>query len=1256
MDNPNDTNPQGPAGEMAIAIVGLALRVPGAPDERRFWSNLASGVESITLLDAEGRARAGMPSGDDVVAAAGVLEGIELFDAPFFGYSPREAEQMDPQQRFFLECAWSALESAGYAPRGTPMRASVYAGASFNSYLLSSVLPEAERSGGGLNESLHGNRGDYLATRVAYELDLTGPSLTVQTACSTSLVAVHLACQSLLSGECELALAGGVAIRVPQLNPHRFQDGGILSPDGHCRAFDARATGVVDGNGVGVVVLKRLSDALAHGDPIRAVILGTAINNDGSGKTGFTAPSVNGQAAVVTEALAMAGVDPASLSYIEAHGTGTPLGDPIEVAALKQVFQGGAPGSCGLGSVKTNIGHLDAAAGVTGLIKTVLALEHRLLPPTLHFQKPNPRLGLEDSPFYVVSRPSPWTGPAPRRAGVSAFGVGGTNAHAVLQEAPAVPSGEPARSEELLLLSAKSEAALERMSAELAGHLGRGGGERLADVAHTLQTGRARFPWRRFVVSGRPEEAAALLARSEPERGRTAFDEAERRGAVFLFPGSGAQRVNMGMGFLREPAFREALDQCAGLMREPLGGDLREVMFAPPERFDAVSRELDRPLWVQSALFACDWAMAQLWLSWGVQPEALLGHSLGEYVAACLAGVFTLEEACFLVAARARMMEEMPPGAMVSVLAPVEELTPLLGTALSVAAINGPSTCVLSGPLEPIASLERTLEERGVSCKRVRYARAVHSAMLDPYLAGFQRAVERVKLRPPKLPVLSSATGQWLSEREATDPAYWVRHLRGTVRFSDALSLLLSSGERALIEVGPGGTLGSLARQHPARTSQPVLATLPDVAAPRASPLMALGEAWLAGVPIDWERFRAGERRRRVPLPGYSFDRERYWLEPASRQSAPRASGNEPRPSPAPQRTSRRGGPGGPARNETEKALVECFQEVFRLEALGIHDDFFTLGGDSLMALSLTARLTRRLGVKLALKDVVEAPTPAALAERLGASQAQGGTPVVRSRCLVQLQEGTQGPPLFFVHAMGGQVLFYRELARCIDPSRAAYGFEAVGLNERERCHTSVEEMAAYYLQELRSVQPEGPYLLAGSSFGGIVAYEMARRLSAEGHAVPLCALFDSPGPGRLPERREDEADVLSFLVRDWFQVSPERLRGLSPDARLQLVLEEAERAGVEALFSDIERGRRMLQVWMANAEAMYRYPAPRWEGGELQYFRAAEVAPGLPPRGETAWIELGPSVRVDVVPGDHLGLLRPPHLEGLAARIRKCL
>ncbi|RKH19947.1 acyltransferase domain-containing protein, partial [Corallococcus sp. CA041A] len=1109
-----------------------------------------------------------------------------------------------------------------------------------------------------------GLSGDFLATRVSYELDLTGPAMTVQTACSTSLVALHLACQSLLAGECDLALAGGVSIRTPQLGAHRNQEGGILAPDGRCRPFDVNAAGTAVGNGVGMLVLKRLADAVADRDSIRAIVLGTALNNDGGAKTGFAAPSVQGQAAVIREALSVAGVAPSDVSYVEAHGTATALGDPIEVAALKQVFQGAPPGACGLGAVKSNFGHLDAAAGVAGVIKTVLSMEHRTLPPTLHFTKPHPMLELEGSPFQVVGSTRAWEGPLPLRAGVTALGIGGTNAHVVLQEAPALPETDaPRRGEEVLLLSAKTEGALERMTAALAERLREhaapvaaasraeatshaeavavkrqagvdngaasparsappASGAWLADVAHTLQVGRARFPWRRFVVVRPGEDAAALLegrssaGEDAPPRIRTVFDEGESRGVAFLFPGGGAQRVNMGEAFLREPAFRAAIDTCAEWLRGPMGADLRDILFAGPERFDAAARELDRPLWSQPALFVCDWALAQLWLSWGVKPDALLGHSLGEYVAACLAGVFTLEEALGLVVARGRLMEAMPPGGMLSVLASVEQVSELVGPAVSVAAINGQETCVLSGPLPELEAAEQALTARGIEHKRVRYARAAHSSMMEPYLEGFAREVARVKLRAPSLPVVSSLTGRWLQEREATSPDYWVRHLRHTVRFSDALGCLLESGDRALIEVGPGTTLTALTRQHPARKTQPVLATLPTKGDAPGSALAALGEAWAAGVDVDWERIRDGERRRRVDLPTYSFDREHYSLDDAAPSPVARdamaAKAKATGPSKSKAQAPRRGERVAP-RDATEQSLVECFQTLFRLDDVGIHDDFFALGGDSLVALRLLAMISERFGKRLALKEMLTAPTVELLARKLGGrEEGQSLPPGVAS-----LQQGTRGPPLFFVHAAGGQAVFYRELARAIDASRTAYAFESRGLDPDGPLHTSVDEMATAYLEGLRALQPVGPYLLVGASFGGAVVYEMARRLTAEGHAVPLCAMLDTPGPGDIARARTGGVGFAQ-----------------------------------EQVLADPEQQRRYVRVWEANMTALRDYPMPRFEGGTLQFFRAATVIEHMPKHVELEWLDSGAVLRVETVPGDHQSMLTGGNAEGLGAKL----
>ncbi len=903
-----------------IAIIGMAGRFPGAVNLDMFWENLRAGIESIAFFSEQELRAAGVDgalvSNPRYVRAQGVLADVELFDAAFFGYTPREAELIDPQQRLFLECAWEALEHAGYDAERCAERIGVFAGVGTNSYLLN-LYSNPEVVGLTTNFQIGlGNNKDHLTTRVSYKLNLRGPSVNVQTGCSTSLVAVHLACQSLLNGECELALAGGVAISVPQRRGYLYQEGGIESPDGHCRAFDAGAQGTVNGSGIGIVVLRRLADALAGGDAVHAVIKGSAINNDGAAKAGYTAPGVPGQAEVIAEALALARVAPETIGYVEAHGTATPLGDPVEIAALTRAFRGGAGGSCAIGSVKSNIGHLDAAAGVASLIKTVLALKHGQLPPSLHFAQPNPRIDFARSPFYVNAALAEWPArDTPRRAGVSSFGIGGTNAHLVLEEAPlSMPTPAP-RPWHLLILSAKTEAALDAAAANLAAYLTalsprEGEGERgsrgeegaassnLADVAYTLQVGRRAFGWRRALVCRDGAEAAGVLEAGAPDGALAAWEGLGGRPVAFLFPGQGAQHVGMARDLYdHEPVFRAEVDRCAEVLKPHLGLDIRELLYpkeqkaknkeqsatdrkgvlhTPPPNHEA----LDETWLTQPALFVVEYALAQLWMSWGVQPQAMLGHSVGEYVAACLAGVFSLEDALALVAARGRMMQQLPGGAMLGVALPEQELRPLLGPQLDIAAINAPAQCVASGPAAALEALERRLAERGVECRRLHTSHAFHSAMIDPILEPFAELVGRVLLKPPALPYLSSVTGTWITDAEATDPRYWAGQLRQPVRFADGVRELTSDPGRVLLEVGPGQSLSTLARGQAA--GQPVLASLghprdqrPDVMVV----LGALGWLWCAGVEVSWREF-AGAGRRRLPLPTYPFDRRRYWVEP----------------------------------------------------------------------------------------------------------------------------------------------------------------------------------------------------------------------------------------------------------------------------------------------------------------------------------------------------------------------------------------
>lgn len=884
--------------DLEIAIVGMAGRFPGADSVTTFWENMRSGVESIRDLSEEELRSAGLDdaalSDPRLVRRAADLPAIDLFDAHLFGFTPREAELTDPQFRVFLEDSWTALENAGHLTDRQNLRVGVFAGASGSSYLMNNVAanPRAAEALGAFQTSL-GNEKDYLAAQVSYRLDLRGPSVVVQTACSTSLVAVHLACQSLLGRECDVALAGGVSITVPQATGYFHEEGDIASPDGRCRAFDADAAGCLKGDGSGAVVLRRLEDALREGDRILAVIKGSAVNNDGGLKVGFTAPSVEGQAGVIAEALAVSGVEPETIGYVEAHGTATSLGDPVEVAALARAFGPGAArgGRCGIGSLKSNVGHLDAAAGVAGLIKTVLALHHGEIPPSLHFQRPNPKIDFDATPFYVNSELRPWpSGATPRRAGVSSFGIGGTNAHLILEEAPAPPAAHRARRMQVLVLSGASEPAVDAAAESLAAHLDANPAISLADVAFTLQVGRKRLPWRRAVVAPDAGRAAAAL-RSRP--GPAGARHEERRGAevAFLFPGQGSQHAGMARGLHRdEPAFRGAFDRCAEILRPRLGRDLRELVLAEPDPGGEAEARLRETSLAQPALFAVEYAVAQMWISWGVRPAAMLGHSVGELVAACLAGVMSLEDALVLVAERGALMGGMPPGAMLAVQLPEEDVAGRLRErpSLDLAAVNGPSSCVVSGPAPDTERLEEELSAEGIACRRLHTSHAFHSAMMDPVAVAFEETVRRIRLTAPSIPFISNVTGTWIDDEQAVKPSYWSSHLRRAVRFADGVATLAADSSRVLLEAGPGTALSGLSRTVAGRDAV-IVATLPHRKSggdDAGSVHEALGRLWCAGVDIDWMGFHEGHGRRRVALPTYPFQRQSHWIGPSPGRAA----------------------------------------------------------------------------------------------------------------------------------------------------------------------------------------------------------------------------------------------------------------------------------------------------------------------------------------------------------------------------------
>lgn len=891
------------ASGFEVAIIGLAGRFPGARTVDEFWRNLVSGVESISRFTDEEVIAAGIDPAlvrdPAYVKAGGVLDDVERFDSAFFGYTPREAEVMDPQQRIFLECAWEAIEDAGYDTERYRRPVGVFAGMSMNTYVFSNLIFNTEAVEAlGEAQAAIANLHDHLATRVSYKLDLRGPSFTVQTACSTSLVAVHLACQSLISGECDMAIAGGVSVSLPQKGGYLYTEGGIHSPDGRCRAFDASAQGMVGGSGVGAVVLKRLDDALADGDRIVAVVKGSAINNDGASKVGYTAPSVDGEARVIRSALRAADVEPATVGYVEAHGTGTAIGDPIEIEALARVFRGKAagPGTCGVGSVKTNVGHLDAAAGMAGLIKAALALEHGQIPPTLHFERPNPHIDFASTPFFVVDRLREWPrAVTPRRAGVSGFGIGGTNAHVVLEEAPAPNRARETSEPHAYVLSARTPSALDAAAERLAANLEAHGGASHADVAWTLQTGRRQFPARAAVVAESVAGAAGALRAGLKARTGTVVrrDEPLVAKTAFLVPGQGAQYPGMARElYARFAPFRDAMDQVAAAMLPAL--DVRALIA---DTSAGAAERLRQTEYAQPALFAVEYATARLLEAIGVTPDALLGHSVGEYVAACLAGVFTVEDAAALVALRGRLMSEAPAGAMLAIAATEPDARGWGdGSGLSLAAVNGPSACVLAGTFDAIEALERRLSADGIGCSRLHTSHAFHSHLMDGIVERFRDAVAARPRHAPAKPFVSNVTGTWITEAQAIDPGYWARHLREPVRFADGVATLAATCGR-FVEVGPGATLTTLARQTAKHVAGIAALPKPDASEPAdVTFLSAVARLWTEGVAIDWAPLHDRARRRRVALPTYPFERQRHWVERTGAHPAvaARRAGNGP--------------------------------------------------------------------------------------------------------------------------------------------------------------------------------------------------------------------------------------------------------------------------------------------------------------------------------------------------------------------------
>ena len=1102
--------------EFDIAIVGMSGRFPKANNVKEYWENLKEGRECFTQLSDEQIEASGVDpeiiKDPNYIKVSPVLKDYDKFDARFFGYTPREVSMMDPQQRLFLECCWEAFEDAGYNPHAYDEPVGVFGGSAINSYMVFSGVHNRFYSE--FLPSVVGNDNSFLANRVSYQLNLNGPAVTVQTACSTSLVSVHLSVQSLLSGECSMALAGGVAVWVPHEAGHLHKEGSVFTKDGHCRAFDAKATGTIFGSGAGVVLLKRFNDAIADGDTIYAVVKGSAVNNDGAKKTDYTAPSVDGQAEVIVEALANSGLSADDISYVETHGTGTFIGDPIEIRALTKAYRAFTNRNqfCRIGSVKPNIGHLDAAAGVSGLIKTVLAMNHKMIPPSINFDEPNPAIDFENSPFTVNDTLTPWESVdgKPLRAGVTSLGMGGTNAHIILEEAP--PVERPTVKEEwplLLTYSAKNPEALDDYSAKLADFLRNNPDADLPNVAYTLQKGRKDFTHKRFLVAENREHAVDMLENLPRASVKTYSDHEENRGVVFLFPGQGSQYVNMGRDlYTKNDVFRTYLDRCAEILKPVMNLDIRDLLFPDEGEEEQASVQLKNTVNTQPVIFSIEYSLARYWMDMGVKPVAVLGHSLGEFTAACIAGVFDLETGLKLVAKRGSIMQELEPGSMLAVMLPPDEVEEYLNPRLSIAGINTPTSCIVSGDHEAVEELKQIFEEKDVYTRVLATSHAFHSHMMDPVLESFREFASSMEYKNPEIPIISTVRGDWASAEEVVSPDYWVENIRKPVKFAEGVEKLFDKPEWIMLEVGPGNTLTTLAKQHPEISPKQVL--LQSLRHPKLEEndnvfaLNTFARMWSCGYPVNWDVLYRNNPVYKIPLPTYAFQRIRCWIDPVMSASDMSKNGD------AFDEQEEAFSENGSAKKDIKAEMREIWQEFLGIEDIKDDDNFFELGGNSLVAVQLFDELKYKLGVQLPLSALFEAPTikeitkliePEATNDKEGEKKG--------SDVLVKIQGEGNERPFFCIHGHFGNVLFFRELAQRLGKNRPFYGLQSVGLAGEEAPLTNIDDMADRYISEMKSIQPEGPYSFGGYCYGTMVSRVMAQKLDEMGERYTPPIMMD---------------------------------------------------------------------------------------------------------------------------------------------------
>jgi amino acid adenylation domain-containing protein len=1261
-----------------IAVIGMALRVPGAMTPEKFWENLQQGVEAIKFYADSELAEIGIDAtlinNPAYIKARGTIDHMKDFDAEFFNINSREAEILDPQHRIFLETAWMTLEDAGYDPKTYLGRIGVFAGNGPNRYLINNLLPNADViNDHGYYSLTLANEKDMLATRAAYKLGLTGAAMNIQTACSTSLVAIHQACRALQAKDCDMVLAGGISLGEHE-GGYLYQQGMILSPDGHCRAFDEKAQGTVPGQGIGLVLLKRLSDAIKDHDSIYAVIKGSAINNDANFKIGYTAPSVEKQIEVIQMAYKNANVNPATVTYIEAHGTGTTLGDPIELKGLEQAFKTDKTQYCALGSVKSNIGHLDTASGVIGLIKAVLCLKNKKIPPSLHFEKPNPNFNFETSPFFVNTKLMDWSSATDctRRAGVSSFGIGGTNAHVVLEEytpssVMSALSAEPPLY--LLTLSARSETALAAVAKQLGHYLLNHPEVSMAEVAYTLQLRRRHFSCRQIIECKNLQEATEKLLHSSSQQTLQAIAPAQSKPPlVFAFSGQGKQMTVAERRYCQEqPSYQQAVEECLLILQY----NFPQLEFKfNKEEANLETAHLENIYLSQIELFSLEYAFAKLLMAWGLQPDVVVGHSLGEYTAACIAGVLSLEHALLLIVTRALLMKDLPEGGMLSVILPLQMVNDYLQKhpEIDLAAINSENQCVVAGEKEALLKLKQELEQAHVVCRILSVNHAYHSRYAQTIIADFSKTLAACTFHSPHIKFLSTVEGTWIND--ALTAEHWIKHVLDTVQFTSAIKVLLSEtayAQAVFVEVGPGKVLTNLIKQHslfkgPAKA----LATLVDAvtATPMTVFFSTLGQLWLAGFNLKWKNaFFAQENLYSVPLPTYPFDRKQYWVKaPSTKLISPvkiladeqettfslaKVEKITPSASALFQPTDDR---------TIERSLADVWQRFFKGAVANEDDTFDHLGVDSLMAVSLAEYINKQFDLELTSSVLINTNTIRKLTHYIKEAVASKKANSIEDEIiykdtiafeLIELQKGKKDHlPLILVHAIGGTINVYGDLVKALGKDYPVYAFQALSAFGKAKPYTSIKDKAMDYAAELQKRFPETRYVLGGLSYGGIVAYEIAQHLTTlQEQWIPSVLMIDSPAPGsaHLPIKMEDDAELLQYLFGDRMNISEEDIR-LHSNLPMQVdFLYQKAQDNEYAGLPDKNLIYSIIETWKSHQQAMFSHELQPYSGRVL-YFRATESLKRLPNTLHLPWIELVEGgIEIHRVSGNHHTMIQAP-------------